>query len=247
MPFTLAHPALVLPLGKQRYRLSLTALAAGSMAPDLEFFLQMKEVENIGHHWYGILLFDMPVAWLCCYLFHGILKQPLVANLPSFYRNRLMPLAQLNWMAYAAAHKTRVLLSLLVGVLTHILADGFTHYDGIFVQLWPALSATVHAGSHQLPVYYLLQIVFSIAGMIGVLWAVCQLPEKITNVPRQHNKYYWSMMLLLFTVILFIRITGWPQHNSFWGLVMAGMGALTYAWVLGSVLVKHSLILKNKT
>ena len=60
MPFTIAHPAIILPLRKRGSILSTTGLIIGSMIPDLDLFIQMREVENLGHQWYGIFLFDMP-------------------------------------------------------------------------------------------------------------------------------------------------------------------------------------------
>ncbi|HEX4875972.1 MAG TPA: DUF4184 family protein [Chitinophagaceae bacterium] len=247
MPFTLAHPALILPMAKSK-RFSLTALIAGSIVPDFEFFFQMKEVENIGHHWYGIILFDVPMAWLFCYLFHGLLKNILVANLPAYYKNRFTPLLRFNWIQYADAHKAKVFFSILCGVATHILWDGFTHADGMFVEIVPPLSTMVHIGSKQFPVFYLLQVIFSLAGMLFLFRTITQLPvaESHAGFPLK-NRFFWPLLLMLFAVIFSIRINYWPQHNSFWGIVMAGMGGLTYAWILGSILIQQFQILKNKS
>ena len=73
MPFTVAHPVIIFPLLKCR-RLSATGLIIGSIIPDMEFIIQMREVENIGHHSIGIFLFDLPAAMLCAYLFHYIVR-----------------------------------------------------------------------------------------------------------------------------------------------------------------------------
>lgn len=248
MPFTLAHPAIILPLGNSRFNLSLTALIAGSIVPDFEFFLQMKESENAGHHWYGVLLFDLPVALLFCYIFHNILKIMLVANLPAYFRNRFIPMQQFNWNQFAAANKIKVLVSLFIGVITHLLWDGFTHVDGLFVDLWPFLSTSINIASYDVPVYYLLQILCSLGGMIAVGFVVLRLPVLSYASKGQHkHKYFWPLLLLLFTLIISVRIVGWPQYNSFWSVIMACMGGFTYAWILGTFIIKQFAILKNKS
>jgi hypothetical protein len=45
MPFTLAHPAIVVPLALQR--LILSALIIGSMTPDLEYFIRLSDISHI--------------------------------------------------------------------------------------------------------------------------------------------------------------------------------------------------------
>lgn len=233
MPFTFAHPAIVLPL-KDSKRFSFTALVAGSIVPDFEFFFQMREVENIGHHWYGIALFDFPVALLFCFLFHNLLRNLLVANLPPSLNRRFGNIADFNWNLYAAAHKFKVAYSLFAGIASHILWDGFTHYDGFFVALIPALSA--NSGMANLPVYFLLQVLFSILGM-GVLAAgVFRMPMPFgTEIRAGKNRLYWPLFSLVLTAILIIRLGLWPEYNSFWGVFMAAMGAICYTWLLVSL------------
>lgn len=87
MPFTPSHIAAVLPFDQSK-KLSITALVIGSMAPDFEFFFQMREVENIGHHWYGIFLFDLPITLLLSFVYHIYLKKSFVVNLPDYFRKR---------------------------------------------------------------------------------------------------------------------------------------------------------------
>lgn len=244
MPFTLAHPALVMPLGKSRYRLSLTALLAGSIAPDFEFYFQMREVENVGHHWYGIILFDFPAALLFCFLFHNLLRNLFVANLPAAYRNRFSRFVNYNWNKYAAKNKWTVLLSLIIGIVSHILWDGFTHHDGLFVKMLPALAGNTDIMYVNVPVYFLLQVIFSIAGMWIVLTAINNMPVKSCNEMNEQNKIYWPAFVILLSFILMVRLVLWPQYNSFWGVFLAVMGGICYSWIVVSVLLKNYLIKK---
>ncbi len=96
MPFTFAHPAIILPLKKSK-RFCSTALIAGSIVPDFEFFFQLREVENIGHRWHGIFLFDLPLALFFCFIFRNLLRNALVINLPESIRNRVAVVLDFDW------------------------------------------------------------------------------------------------------------------------------------------------------
>lgn len=242
MPFTLAHPAIVLPLAKRGSGLSLTALVAGSIVPDFEFFLQMREVENVGHHWYGIFLFDLPMAALFCLLYHHLLRNALIIHLPAYLRSRLIDTLGFNWLRYAAENRWRVLVSLLIGIASHILWDACTHADGFFVEQFPALSAQLILAGRQMPVYFFLQLVFSIAGSLAVIAAVIsRKPSPGMNTPKNLPLVYWPVLLMIQAAIFSLRVTGWPEYNSFWGIVMALLGSCTYALLLTSLLTVKML------
>ena len=56
MPFTLSHPALVLPLNLLPKKwFSITGLVIGSMAPDLQAFFTDDADKTQTHTWWGIL------------------------------------------------------------------------------------------------------------------------------------------------------------------------------------------------
>lgn len=60
MPFTFAHPAIVLSFGiKKTKYLDLTALVIGSMAPDFEYFIY----------------FNLPIVFIVAYIYQCILKE----------------------------------------------------------------------------------------------------------------------------------------------------------------------------
>ncbi|NHZ38060.1 DUF4184 family protein [Massilia rubra] len=66
MPFTLCHPAIVIPLHRYaRGFTSLPALAIGSMMPDFVYFFSFGISGEFSHSTPGILLYCMPVGALC--------------------------------------------------------------------------------------------------------------------------------------------------------------------------------------
>ncbi|MGL5809649.1 MAG: DUF4184 family protein [Nocardioides sp.] len=120
MPFTLAHPVAVLPLN--RLGLPLSALAAGSMAPDLPVFLRLGESYWWTHSWPGVVLVDPLLALLVLAIWFGLLRDPLVDTAPAMVRERLAARASLPdryWLLAIPAS--------MVGAATHVVWDSFTH------------------------------------------------------------------------------------------------------------------------
>src|SRR5262245_66554750 len=88
MPFTLAHPAAVIPL--KRY-LPLSALVVGSLSPDLEYLVRLRAVSHLSHTLTGLFSFCLPVGLVLLWLFHRFVKQPLTLLMPTTMRQRLLP------------------------------------------------------------------------------------------------------------------------------------------------------------
>jgi hypothetical protein len=241
MPFTLAHPAFILPFRKTKMKLSITGLVAGSIAPDFEFFFQLREVENIGHHWYGVLLFDLPAAVILAFVFHGLLRNLCIANLPTAYRNRFLHLREFNWNGYSGVNKGTLFLSVMIGILSHLFIDGFTHADGLFVTAIPVLQKKFLILSSEVPMYFLLQIIFSIGGLMVLFTRMRQKPKLYCNTGLVENtKFFWPLFLGLLLIVVAIRLISWSQYNSFWSVVMALMGGIVYSLLLTALILRFN-------
>ena len=110
MPFTFAHPAIVLPL-KNKY-LSLTGLIIGALIPDFEYFIRMKIVSNYSHTILGVFLFNLPLGIIFCFIFHNIIRNDLLVNLPYFLRTRLSIYTEFNWNKYFLKNYIPIIISL---------------------------------------------------------------------------------------------------------------------------------------
>jgi hypothetical protein len=72
MPFTLAHPAAVLPFRKYCPRwLSFPALVAGSLSPDLGYCIRSLKADEFSHRFAGSFGFCLPAGLLILGLFYG--------------------------------------------------------------------------------------------------------------------------------------------------------------------------------
>jgi Domain of unknown function (DUF4184) len=247
MPFTLAHPILPVLLKKAVPRLSLTALIAGSMIPDMENFFKLQETSSLAHGLLGLLLLDWPAALLLCFVFHLLLRNSFISNLPYYYRNRLAPMTEFDWTRYVLANKTAVFVSLLVGVLSHFGWDAFTHKDGFFVQLLPVLSLKIRLMDTAYPVFYLVQLISSVMGIWLLYRYIRQLPPQPASEQLvKPDRLYRLSFLCILIVLLVVRLLGWPDLNTYLGLWRAGMGALFYTWVIVSfIFYKRALPLSN--
>jgi hypothetical protein len=155
MPFTPAHPAIVVPLARWRRRsFVLSALVVGSMSPDFEYFVRMRPVRTIGHDLIGIPLLCVPSGWLVLMIFEYVMKGPMIELFPGPHRRRLLPYRSPIPMALWPL----ILLSLAIGAFSHIAWDSFTHENG-WVVLRVPLPATTVLSIHgqQLKTFKLLQ------------------------------------------------------------------------------------------
>jgi hypothetical protein len=138
MPYPFAHPAAVLPLARLMGRFAVpSALAIGSMVPDLWYFIPFLQRHH-SHSLEGLALFCVPAGLIVYALFHLLLKQPLIALLSPRLRAFSPPkLPGVSWIA--------VVVSLLAGALTHLGWDALTHSS--YGELFPRFNWLQHGST----------------------------------------------------------------------------------------------------
>ncbi|MFP4387714.1 MAG: DUF4184 family protein [Desulfococcaceae bacterium] len=186
MPFTFSHPVLVLPLCKTRPFL-FSAAVIGSMAPDFYSFLHLSTNVTFGHSPGGILRFCLPAGLAVFLLFHGLLKEPMASLLPEGHQRRLKPFLETRWPTSLTCWSL-VILSLLLGVWSHLFLDSLTHRHGWMVLKFPVLAASLgEFGGRPLRVYALLQHGGGLAGMlvlfIAYVWWYREAPVTTDPLP----------------------------------------------------------------
>ena len=234
MPYTLAHPAAILPFVNRKY-FSVSALIAGSIVPDMEFYLRLRETNNFGHSGWGVLLFDIPIALLMCYVFHTFIRNKLIANSPDFLIKRFDVYTTFNWISYAKSNALAVVYSVLLGIATHFLLDFFTHSKGFLPFYFEWLDTVLHFPGYEIPVYSFLQISLSIIGLALILKALLKIPISVIDIVQAENKSAFWLLLISFTVAVFtLRLIVLPEHLGFWDLFIAVNGSIIYATLLTS-------------
>jgi hypothetical protein len=167
VPFTPSHAAAVLPF--LRTPLPASALIAGSVAPDLPFYVPF-ELPWRTHTASAVVTTDVLLALAAWAVWHGLLARPALRAAPAALRGRLVgvPLglrarlaspALVGWTVFATA----------VGAATHVLWDEFTHAGRWAPATFPVLGEQWGA----MPGYGWLQYASSVLGGLVLLgWAV---------------------------------------------------------------------------
>lgn len=169
MPFTLAHAAAALPL--RRTGLVWSALVIGTFAPDLEYFILLSPDNRYGHTLPGAILLSLPLALLTLWLFHRFVKAPLIKFLPARIRSRLDNY-QTEFRFLGPARMTGIVVSILIGIATHVLWDSFTHANTFFYRHWPVFREQVRVPMlRSVPLYKVLQHGSTIFGLLALsIW-----------------------------------------------------------------------------
>lgn len=160
MPLTFAHPLAAIPL--RRLGLPLPALAIGAMIPDLVHFARLPVDYAFTHSVLGIVTVDLALAAVLLALWSLVLRAPLTDAAPAWVRERCPAPPPLT--APRARDLLAAAAALVLGAVTHIVWDAFTHPFGAVVVRVPALQAEVGP----LPLYHWLQYGSSLLGVLGL-------------------------------------------------------------------------------
>lgn len=158
MPFTLAHPAVVLPIR----RLDKLALIVGSLAPDFVYFLQGQASLGIGHTAWGVAAVDLP---LCVVVFWAY---AFIAPVLWRYTPDVLNLNHCPKPAKSPKQWGVFVVSAVIGIISHIMLDSFTHKTGFFVVNF----ALFNQNFGGLPLFKWLQYGGGVVGLavVGVYW-----------------------------------------------------------------------------
>ncbi|MET9486041.1 DUF4184 family protein [Nocardia sp. NPDC006630] len=211
MPFTLAHPAAVLPL---RRALWFPGLVAGSIAPDIPYYIPIGVDAERTHSLLGLPI-DLALG-AALLILAWLVHRPLLALLG---RSATIPGTTLP----------RAALATTVGALTHLAWDSFTHTDGIAVQHWEILRESV-TGPHR--VYNVFGYLSSAGGVLILAWYAIRWYRTATPTPPAPQRNWILIALLLAAVISALLASTDPiVHTSLYDcvrhlLVAATQGAL---------------------
>jgi hypothetical protein len=143
MPFTPSHMAAALPF--VRTPLPIAAVAIGSMAPDVPYYVPLGLPRDFTHSLPGIPTADLAITLVLTLLWYAVLRTPIVDLSPGVVRGRMPGLGPLGWRAPERGWPASLLLLIcgsLAGILTHLTWDAFTH-RGWLSDVVPALTAQI--------------------------------------------------------------------------------------------------------
>ncbi|MEU5717291.1 DUF4184 family protein [Streptomyces sp. NPDC020403] len=209
MPFTLSHPAAVLPLMRRPFVPA--ALVAGATAPDVPYFMDALGMsETSPQDWYGPLLNATQTHSLSVGL---VVSLPLAIGLVAAYRMLRAPITALlpsglhlpepertTGLPAKARYTMWLLVSALIGIASHLAWDSFTHGDGFLVAHVQLLRASTLGG---LTAARLLQYASTAFGLAAVGWHLWRRRNRLRThvgtdtVARLCPVMRWSVVTLL--------------------------------------------------
>ncbi|WP_261558292.1 DUF4184 family protein [Frankia tisae] len=191
MPFTLSHPAAVLPL--RRLGLPMSAMVAGSMVPDVPVFLEWPQLYRLTHSLLGVVTAGPVLALVALAVWFNLTRDAAVELAPDSVRLRLAPRVRLTGRQWLLAP-----VAASVGAVTHVVWDDFTHQQRWGVRQVAWLSAQHGA----LPGYKWLQYGMSVAGLVVVAAAIAAHLRALPRGPRRPRRHPSESVVLPVAVFL---------------------------------------------
>jgi hypothetical protein len=249
MPFTISHAAAVLPLQRiTRTRIPLAALMVGSMAPDFAYFVPFDLGGLSTHDFEGLFLFCWPVGLVVWLLFVKVLERPTIEILPSPWRERVPRSLPVTPRALLLGS-----VGVIVGAMTHIAWDSFTHANTPVSALFPGLHAVaLQFRGHTIRVYGLLQYLSSVAGLLALAYWAYNLRH--APPPRRRSRYPFGFLTVrarilaalmvvgtsgAVALISFVETAGNPLGQRVYHLLINGMIAWLLAWLAVAVTINR--------
>lgn len=239
VPFTLAHPAAVLPLvhrGRARGELITSAMVFGAMAPDVPYFAGAFGIGDLAHTWAAVPTLDLAITFGLATVWHLVLRAPLVGLLPTRWaaaaeqltapRERKVRLRSVPWFV----------LSAVIGTVTHVVWDDFTHPGRVGVRLIPVLQKARILGE---PPYVLLQYACSVLG-VGLLgfWTVREMRRiarlgTSTAPPAGNRRLAFGLIAVSAALGTAYRAAEWARPGMPWTSLVP---VLTFGAVAGAAI-----------
>ena len=191
MPFTGSHPAAVLPF--LRTPLPASALVAGSLAPDLPYYLPVHPGFRT-HTALAVVTTDLLLGAVLWALWHGVLAAPARWAGPAALRGRLDDVRPgLRRRLRTPGQAALVVAALVVGAATHVLWDEFTHPGRWGVEAVPWLRDS-WAG---LPGHRWAQEGSGVLGLLVLLAWLVTWWRRTAVVPAPPRPGWWAPWLVI--------------------------------------------------
>lgn len=193
MPFTISHAVLAPPIAKLTgYRLPISALAIGSMTPDL-YRLFTTESYDTSHQWQGIIFPNLIIGLFFCLLWYALYR-------PVIFRwiGLLKPM-HLDSFKHLLKFSLSVVIGLIVGIATHLIWDGLTHSDFRTFAFNDFLNQQVALFGHIYPMHRVLQIGTSIVALPFMVWMAVHYylkHKQLTAISKKITTYSFLILLI---------------------------------------------------
>ncbi|WP_270670608.1 DUF4184 family protein [Paraclostridium bifermentans] len=239
MPFTLAHPAVV--IFSKNKNFNLLGLILGSMAPDFIYFLLFNPISNLGHTLLGFIILNLPICFLLNYLILKFIKNPFIINLPSKICNYYTYLINYDFNFKSPKDIFVFVYSCIVGMLTHIIWDAFTHKTGYFVVNINLLKESIHILGYQVPFFKLLQHGSTLLGFFVILYYFYTI-RRYSNKFIRSNKFQYHLTAISIQILIIILSYLIFKNFGIGRFVVTFINGLFLGYLTSSIIYKYKLL-----
>lgn len=239
MPFTLAHPAVV--IFSKNKNFNLLGLILGSMAPDFIYFLLFNPSSNLGHTLSGFVILNLPICFLLNYLILKFIKNPFIINLPSKICNYYTYLINYNFNFKSTKDIFIFTYSCIVGMLTHIIWDAFTHKTGYFVVNINLLKESIHILGYQVPFFKLLQHGSTLLGFFVILYYFYTI-RRYSNKYIRSNKFQYHLTAISIQILIIILSYLIFKNFGIGRFVVTFINGLFLGYLTSSIIYRYKLL-----
>ncbi len=208
------------------------------MTPDFEYFIRMKVQSEYSHTLSGLFWFDLPLGLALCFIYHIIVRNSLIGNLPLFLKERLSAYKSFDWTNYFKNNSLTVSISLLVGAFSHFLWDAFTHETGFFVRRFPLLQSPISFANSAFPTYKLLQHLSTLVGGLFITATILTL-EKHPAIEKKKIGKYWLTLFVITATALMVRVGLGLSYSQYGNLIVTVIAGGLVGLVLTPLILKR--------
>lgn len=157
-----------------------------------------------------LFLQAIPLCVIFAVLFHTIVKEILVLHLPSNYSIDQRAYNSLSKWSLNLKEWVLFIISVIIGFITHVFIDGFTHSNGYFVMKYSPLRDTV---INNFPLYKILQHSFSLFGLVMITWIIVSFlyrhNETVTQIPTvttPQKIIFWTSVVVVAVAVTSMKL-----------------------------------------
>ena len=214
MPFTPTHVIAILPAAKCGKWLPFSALAIGSMMPDFPLFFPLGPDYRAMHSPTGLFTGCLPIGIGLFILFQLVVKVPIVSLLPRFVQARLSSCRKPR-LSFSAVFWIQVSAAVLLGALSHVVWDSFTHEGRWGTKVLPILNEPFAVFDRMVPGFKLFQFGSTLVGLpfltvLSAIWLLKNSPE-----PVEDDLYPFSFRAKAIGILTFFAIPCAATLQSF--------------------------------
>jgi len=238
MPFTVSHIAAVLPGYRPLTRAHMfTAAVIGSMVPDFGLLVPGYVPRWQTHSLPGLVTFCLPVGLLVYWVTMLLFRPAILEVVPDGAYLRLRAGPEPPSIVSARAW-LRAAVALLLGAITHLIWDAFTHENARGVRMFPLLTDYgPEMGGHSLHLWRWLQYGSSVFGLVVVGAALAVWlrhspapAEPVVRRIQRRERLLWLCAYLLPPLL----IMGWSLVRQ----ILGGLSPFTNGLALGLVFIR---------